>query len=204
MAIELKLPSDPRGKRLVLLAAVSLLAVGAYWYLVFKPDHAEVVIIAARADTLEATNALNRKLVENGEDQRIRAASERYSQELAVLRRLVPTQSEVPTLIEGISTAARQTGMEISDFAPDGEMPGDYFNAQKFTFSVTGPYHKVAEFFTAIGSLDRIMAPINVSILPSGRRLDRKPSKDEVFVDAKFGVLTYVAKTIAPAPPAKP
>lgn len=204
MALELKLPSDPRGKRLVLLAAVSVLGVGAYWYLMFRPDHAEVVIIAAHADTLETANAINKKLVENGEEARIKAASERYTQELAVLRRLVPTQSEVPALIEGISTAARLTGMEISDFVPEGEMPGDYFNAQKFSFSVTGPYHKVAEFFTAIGSLDRIMAPINVNIVPSGKKMERRPGKNEVFVDARFGVLTYVAKVIAPAPPAKP
>jgi Tfp pilus assembly protein PilO len=204
MAFELKMPTDPRGKRLVLLAVISVLAVGAYWYLLWKPDHDVVVGIAAHADTLELANAAIKKDVDSGEEKRITAASERYTQELAVLRRLVPTQSEVSALIEGISTAARQTGMEISDFAPDGDMPGDYFDARKYRFSVTGPYHRVAEFFTSIGSLDRIMAPINVNIAPSGRRLERKPGKGEVFVDAQFGVLTYVAKTIAPAPPAKP
>src|SRR6476620_9674378 len=125
MAIELKLPSDPRGKRLVLLAAISILAVGAYWYLLWKPDHDEVVMIAAHADSLEQKNAVDKKLVENGEDARIKAAAERYSTELAALRRLVPTQSEVSALIEGISTAARQTGMELTGFSPDGEMHGD-------------------------------------------------------------------------------
>lgn len=204
MALEFKLPSDPRGKRLVLLAAASVLGVGAYWYLLFRPDHAEVVVIAAHADTLEAANAINKKLVENGEEARIKAASERYTQELAVLRRLVPAQSEVLRLIEGISSSARLTGMEISDYVPEGEMPGDYFDARKYSFSVTGPYHKVAEFFTMIGSLDRIVAPINVNIVPSSKKMERRPGKNEVFVDAKFGVLTYVAKTITPAPPPKP
>lgn len=204
MAIELKLPSDARGKRLVLLAAVSILAVGAYWYLMWKPDHDEVVLIATHADSLEQKNAIDRKLVENGEEARIKAAAERYTAELAVLRRLVPTQTEVVALIDAISTTARQTGMEISNYTPDGEMPGDYFNAQKFKFTVTGPYHKVAEFFTGIGSLDRIVAPINVTITSSGRKMERKPGKDEVFVDASFGVLTYVAKIVAPAPAVKP
>jgi type IV pilus assembly protein PilO len=205
MALELKMPSDARGKRLVLLAAISVLGVGAYWYLMWKPDHAEVLTIAAHADTLEAQNAIDKKLVENGEGERIKAASERYTAELAALRRLVPTQNEVPALIEAISTAARQTGMEVGDIAPDGILPGDYFDAQKFKFSVTGPYHKIAEFFTSIGSLDRIMVPINVTIANSGRKIERKPGKDEVFVDASFGVLTYVAKTIAlPPAPTKP
>jgi type IV pilus assembly protein PilO len=201
MAIELKLPDDPRSKKLILLAAICALGVGAYWYLLWKPDHAEVVVIAAHADTLELSNAQTKKDVESGLAKRITESAAQYTQELAVLRRLVPTQSEVPALIDGVSTAARQLGMDISNYAPQGEMPGDYFNAQKYDFAVTGPYHKVAEFFTAIGSLDRILVPINVNIIPSGRKLDRRPGKDEVFVDVTFGLLTYVSKTVA-SPPA--
>ena len=200
MAIELKLPDDPRSKRLVLLAAICVLGVGAYWYLLWKPDHAEVVVIAAHADTLEVANAKIKKEVESGAEKRIKAASEKYTAELAVLRRLVPTQSEVVALIDGVSTAARQSGMDISNYQPEGEMPGDYFDARKYGFSVTGPYHKVAEFFTAIGSLDRILVPINVNIIPSGRKVERRPGVDEVFVDVNFSVLTYVSKTIVPVP----
>lgn len=204
MAMELKMPSDPRSQRLIAGAVVMLLAVGMYWYLLWKPDHAEVVVIAAHADTLEAANEKVRKDVQSGAEKRIKADAERYTAELAVLRRLVPTQNEVPALINAISTAARNTGMEISEYAPDGVMPGDYFDAQKFRFSVTGPYHRVAEFFTAIGSLDRIVTPINVNMFPSGRVMERKPGRNEQFIDAQFGVLYYVAKTSAPLPPAAP
>ena len=201
--MELKLPTDPKAKRLILLAAISALGVGAYWYVLWRPDHAEVVAIAAHADSLETANAIIKKDVESGAEKRIKEAAERYSAELAVLRRLVPTRSEVVALIDGVSTAARQSGMDISNYTPDGEMPGDYFDARKYSFSVTGPYHKVGEFLTAIGSLDRILVPINVNITPSGRRLERRPAKDEVFVDVNFGLLTYVSKTVAP-PPAGP
>ncbi|HET9424606.1 MAG TPA: type 4a pilus biogenesis protein PilO [Gemmatimonadaceae bacterium] len=202
--MELKLPNDPRSKKLMGGAVAALLAVGAYWYLLWKPDHDVVVGIAAHADTLEIENAKIRKEVESGAEKRIKADAERYTAELAVLRRLVPTQDEVPALIDAISTAARMTGMEISEYAPDGDMPGDYFDAKKFKFSVTGPYHKVAEFFTAIGSLDRIVTPINVNLFPSGRALERKPGRNEVFIDAQFGVLTYVAKTTMPIAAARP
>jgi type IV pilus assembly protein PilO len=205
MAMEIKMPTDPRSQRLIAAAAVMLVAVGAYWYVLWKPDRVEVLAIAAHADTLETANAKIKKDVESGAEKRIKAESEKYTAELAVLRRLVPTENEVPALINAISTAARRTGMEISEYAPDGEMPGDYFNAMKFRFSVTGPYHRIAEFFTAIGSLDRIVTPINVNMFPSARVMERKPGKDEVFIEAQFGVLTYVAKTSAPLPaPARP
>ena len=196
---DIKLPDDPKVKRMLALAAVAVLGVGAYWYVLWKPDHVEVVAIAAHADTLEKDNELIKAAVKSGEEQRIKDASARYSRELAVLRRLVPTSTQVNALIDGVSTAARQNGMDISEYTPMGEMPGDYFNARKYAFAVTGPYHRVAEFLTAIGSLDQIIVPMNVQLTPSNRRLDRRPAKDETFVDVRFEVMVYVSKTLPPA-----
>ena len=196
---DIKLPDDPKVKRMLALAAVAVLGVGAYWYVLWKPDHVEVLAIAAHADTLEKDNDLIKAAVKSGEEQRIKEASARYSRELAVLRRLVPTSTQVNALIDGVSTAARQNGMDISEYTPMGEMPGDYFNARKYAFAVTGPYHRVAEFLTAIGSLDQIIVPMNVQLTPSNRRIDRRPAKDETFVDVRFEVMVYVSKTLPPA-----
>jgi Tfp pilus assembly protein PilO len=196
---EIKLPDDPKVKRLLVIAVVAALGVGAYWYFLWRPDHVEVVAIAAHADTLEKDNELVKASVKSGEMQRIIEASARYSAELAVLRRLVPTSTEVNALIEGVSTAARLNGMDISDYAPAGDMPGDYFDARKYSFSVTGPYHRVAEFMTAIGSLDQIIVPMNLDIKPSGRRIERRPQRGETFVDVKFELMTYISKTLPPA-----
>lgn len=200
---DIKLPDDPKVKRLLVIAVVIALAVGAYWYVLWKPDHVEVMAIAAHADTLERDNELVKAAVKSGEMQRIIEASARYAAELAVLRRLVPTSTEVNALIEGVSTAARLNGMDISDYAPAGDMPGDYFDARKYSFSVTGPYHRVAEFMTAIGSLDQIIVPMNLQMTPSGRRIERRPQKDETFVDVKFELMTYISKTLPPAAPAR-
>jgi Tfp pilus assembly protein PilO len=195
---DFKIPDDPKVKRLLALAAVAALGVGAYWYLMWKPHHADTVIIAAHADTLVRDNELIKAAVKAGEEQRIREASARYAAELAVLRRLVPTSTEVNALIDGVSTAARVNGMEISNYAPAGEMPGDYFDSRKYAFVVTGPFHRVAEFLTAIGSFDQILVPMNVRMVPSGKQLDRRPAKDEIFVDVNFEIMTYISKTVPP------
>ena len=64
---------------------------------------------------------------------------------------------------------------------------------------MTGPYHRVAEFLTAIGSLDQIIVPMNVQMTPSNRRIERRPQKDETFVDVKFDIMVYISKTLPPA-----
>ena len=197
----LTLPTDDRSKKLIVGAVVLVAIVGGYFWFFWRPAQVLINITAAHADTLDAMNAKTRILVENGSEVQLRADAARYNEELTVLRRLVPTKNEVPALINAIATAARQAGMDLSEFAPDGELPGDQFDAVKFKLAVTGPYHKVAEFLSSVGSLARIVTPINLEMFPSARTIDRKPGKNETFIDAKFGVLTYVAKTVV-APPA--
>jgi len=46
-----------------------------------------------------------------------------------------------------------------------------------------------------IASLERIVAPINVALVPSTRANERRAKKNEQFIDARFQIQTYVAHT---------
>jgi type IV pilus assembly protein PilO len=145
------------------------------------------------------------KEVALGMEGKLRADADRYTTELAGLRRLVPTENEVPALLESVSNDARLVGLEVSEFKPDGLLTGNDFDMAKYAFSVIGPYHKVAEFLTTVASSPRIITPVNVAIAASSGTGERKPRPDEAFVQVRFGVITYVAKTkplVAPAAPA--
>jgi Tfp pilus assembly protein PilO len=69
--------------------------------------------------------------------------------------------------------------------------------------AVTGSYHRIGRFLSNVGSLTRIIAPMNLSLLPTARdqrTLRIRPG--EAVLDASFEIQTYVAKTSAPATPA--
>jgi type IV pilus assembly protein PilO len=134
----------------------------------------------------------------------MRAEADNYSRQLDVLRRLVPTENEVPALLDAVSESARRAGLEFSDVVPDGVVQGDQFDAYRYKIGVIGPYHRLAEFLTNVGSLPRIVAPINVSLVPSVRATtERKPVKGEQFLEARMQILTYVVHpTPKPAPSA--
>ena len=99
----------------------------------------------------------------------MKAEAEAFARELGVLRRLVPTENEVPALLEVVSSAARRAGLELSDVQPDGVVNGDQFDTYKYKLGVTGPYHQVGEFLANVGSLPRIVAPINLTLAPTSR-----------------------------------
>jgi type IV pilus assembly protein PilO len=187
------LPQNPRDQKLLVLAVLAIGLAGVYQQLVWTPKHQELVTLSMRLDTLDSLNHVAKLEVAKGNSAKMKAEAEAYGRELEVLRRLVPTENEVPALLESISSAARRSGLEISEVQPDGVVNGDQFDTYRYKLGVTGPYHQIAEFLTGVASLPRIVAPINVALTPTTRTGELRPKKNEQFLDAKFQVQTYVA-----------
>lgn len=202
------LPQNPRDQKLFV---IGLLAVGlavAYQQVVWTPKNVELNTVEVRLDTLDSLNRLSKIDVAKGSASKMKAEADAFGRELEVLRHLVPTKNEVPALLESVSTAARRAGLELSDVQPDGNIEGDQFDTYRFKIGVTGPWHQVAEFLTNVASMQRIVSPINLTLTASSRVGERRPKKDEQFLDARFGIQTYVAhaspKAAAPAQAGQP
>ncbi|MGH7638076.1 MAG: type 4a pilus biogenesis protein PilO, partial [Gemmatimonadaceae bacterium] len=105
-------------------------------------------------------------------------------------------------LLDEISTAARATGLDLGEVTPLGVIPGEVFDTHRFKMSVVGPYHRVARFLDNVGSMTRIVAPMNVSMAPSNRSGGRTRTGEQAL-DLQFEIQTYVARTAnTPAGPA--
>jgi type IV pilus assembly protein PilO len=201
------LPQNPRSQKLLVVTLLSIGLAVVYQQLVWTPKNKDLTMIAVRLDTLDSLNKLAKSEVAKGTATKMKQEADTYARELAELRHLVPMENEVPALLESISTAARHAGLELSDVQPDGIVDGDQFNTYKYKLGVTGAYHQVGEFLANVGSLSRIVAPINLTLTPTSRVGERKPKKNEQFLDARFQIQTYVARaSVKPAavPSAKP
>jgi type IV pilus assembly protein PilO len=133
--------------------------------------------------------------VAKGTASKMKEEADVYARELSLLRHLVPTENEVPALLESVSTAARRANLELSDVQPDGVVNGDQFNTYRYKMAVSGPYHEVAQFLSNVGSLSRIVEPINVTLALANRTGERRMKKNEQLLDAHFQIQTYVART---------
>ncbi|HTE43673.1 MAG TPA: type 4a pilus biogenesis protein PilO [Gemmatimonadaceae bacterium] len=187
------LPQNPRDQKLLIVAVLAIGLAGVYQQLVWTPKNAELSMLEVRLDTLDSLNRLAKLEVAKGNAAKMKQEADAYGRELSVLRKLVPTENEVPSLLESISNSARRAGLELSEVAPDGVVNGDQFDTYRYKIGVTGPYHQIGEFLTNIGALPRIVAPINVALTPTARTGELRPKKNEQFLDARFQVQTYVA-----------
>lgn len=197
------LPTNQRDQIMLVVCVLALGLAGAYYQYLWSPKNDQLTTLQARVDTLVAQNEIAQRSVASGTAAKLRAEAEEYGRVLGVMRQLVPVANEVPTLLDQVSTAARQAGLDIGDVTPLGVIGGDVFDTYRYKMGVTGSYHRIGRFLSNVGSLTRIIAPMNLSLLPTARdqrTLRIRPG--EAVLDASFEIQTYVAKTSAPATPA--
>jgi type IV pilus assembly protein PilO len=195
-------PKSPREQAMLLVSVVALSLIGLYYSYVYSPKGEQMVTASERVDTLESRNQRARAELAKGNVEALKAEAESYARDLEVMRQLVPTGNEVPALLEQVSTAARRVGLDLATVQPEPVIEGDQFDTYRYKISVTGGYHAVAEFLTNVGSLTRIIAPVNVSLTPAasanGANGRARPAGASAL-DTKFEIQTYVARTAASA-----
>jgi Tfp pilus assembly protein PilO len=81
---------------------------------------------------------------------------------------------------------------------PLPQLSGDQYDAYKYRMSVRGDFHQIGVLLTNIGTLQRIVSPINVALNPTTATTRNKAPQSQT-IDARFEIQTYVART-APAP----
>lgn len=197
-------PSNPRDRNLLVVAVLFLALVGVYAYMVYLPKNAELALLGERVEALQKLNDNAKREMAKGSADELRAQAQQYRANLDLMRQLVPTGNEVPALLEQVSTAARRVGLDISEVNPEPVIPGEQFDTYRYQINVIGDYHALAEFLANVGSLTRIVAPINVNVsTTTGSRAPKaRSAKNEVPLELKFQIQTYVARN-APrnAPP---
>jgi type IV pilus assembly protein PilO len=185
-----------REQALVGVGVIAILLAGAFWYLRFSPQATVISGISAHIDTVETNNRRARVAIARGTVQQLQDEAASYQKNLNMMRELVPTSNEVPSLLENVSTAARRVGLDLASVEPSPVIPGELFDTYRYKVSVMGGYHEVAEFLTNVGSLDRIMAPVGLDLkVHSGTKETNRVKEGESLLDASFQVQTYVART---------
>ena len=194
------IPTRDRDKYMMLVVIAAIGLAGAYYTYLWSPKKVELDATQAHVDSLVIMNQRAKSELAQGKTQELKEEAERFSADLEVMRRLVPTGNEVPALLEQVSTAARRVGLDIADVQPLPLLQGDQYDAYKYRLSVRGDYHEIAVLLANIGSLQRIVAPINLTLAPVVQpQTGAQSSARKQPVEARFEIQTYVART-APTP----
>lgn len=144
----------------VILLAIGVIA-GGLWFLV-KPEVENLERIVAEEQTLRSE--FERK-------QRKVAALDAYKEQLqemersfgAMLRQL-PSKAEVPSLLNDIAQTRVASSLEEELFQPQGTVPKEFYAELPNKIVVTGSYHELGTFVSAVAGLPRIVTVDDVEL----------------------------------------
>lgn len=172
-------------QRALIYFGTVLVLVGAFIYFAYLPKYKQIGALKSDINKLEKKLISARKNAENLNEYRsqMKAAEAQYQ----IAKQALPDEKEIPTLLNGISMAARDAGLEIVTFQPKPEIQKDFFAEVPIDIQVTGSYHNVAVFFDMIAGLPRIVNIGSIKIVPRKDGMDLTTSCTAVtyqFVDA--------------------
>lgn len=97
---------------------------------------------------------------------------ERFSE----LLKQLPTEKEVPGLLEDITDIGRSSGLNISVFQLAAERKSKFYIELPINIQVSGTYHQMGQFVSGVAAIPRIVTLHDYSISPSGGSLAMKIS----------------------------
>jgi type IV pilus assembly protein PilO len=188
-----------REQLMIGIAVIAFALAGAFWYFPYQSTNERLATIEQHVEALDKVNSKAQKEMAKGNVTELRAQAEAYKQSLTVMRQLVPTTNEVPLLLDQVSTAARRANLDIGAVMPDSVIPGTEFDTYRYKVGLVGTYHELGRFFANVGSLTRIVAPVDVKLAPAKADQIRR-MRSASLIQADMEIRTYVART-APLPP---
>lgn len=199
------LPTTQRDQIKFAIGFVAVALAVAYYVYPYTARQELLATTEAHATELEAANQKAAREFAAGSIETLRAEAAENRSALVVMRRLVPTGNEVPALLEEVSTAARRAGLDVGGVTPEPVITGERFDTYRYTVTIIGGYHQFGEFLANVGSLPRIVAPVNFSIIGNnsarGAARPTVNTADKAALASTITLQTYVEKT-SPAKPA--
>lgn len=190
----------PQSQRDQVKFGIGFLAVAlavAFYVYPYTSRQTEITAQEQRVAELEDANHKAAREFANGSIELLRSEASKNRSTLVVMRRLVPTGNEVPALLEEVSTAARQAGLDVGGVTPEPVIPGDRFDTYRYTVTILGGYHQFGRFLANVGSLPRIVAPVNFSIVGKGAQPGVRPMPlaNNGTLSTTITLQTYVERT---------
>ncbi|WP_314342208.1 type 4a pilus biogenesis protein PilO [Simonsiella muelleri] len=188
---KLHLSSKPVQMLAAIILAV-LIVVAAY----FASFQSQMETLQTAEDTETELKGKYEKLaVKVANLENLRAELVLIEDSISTLIKQLPTDAEIPNLIQELHQAAASNNLTLNHLIPRKALSEDA-NIQRlpFSVSVTGSYEQLANFARDVGHVSRIVTLSSINIAPEDDK-NNKPDSTKPAKPANRFVLTAVAST---------
>jgi type IV pilus assembly protein PilO len=164
-------------------ALLGLFALVLVFLVYFKPKQAELKTLKAQSAQVES-EVTNLKAKKRQLDK-IEAELVELNKGLVELEAIIPQKKEIGEILRSVQQMASDARLNISRFAPTGEIAKDFYAEQPIPIEIIGSYHNLGAFFDRLLHFGRLfnIEDFSIKALPV--------QSEEGTVSALFTAKTY-------------
>jgi len=148
-------------KLLFLLAAFVLIA-ATYFYMGWMPLQESIEQQQAQKQMQQSILLRNQHLAHDlPRKQREYAQLEK---QLKVALNMLPKKSQIPDLLENVSWAGKDSGLEFKTFKPGREISKQIYAEVPVAFNISGSFRQLLTFLKRVGEMSRIVDVKNMQL----------------------------------------
>ena len=148
----------------ILMTLVLILIVGGGYYLYISDKRVELQAEEGRESELRLDYESKAAKAANLEEYL--AQKEEMEETFGALLRQLPSDTEVPGLLEDITRTAIESELEIESITLRPEQQTEFYVELPIDIVVQGGFHKIGSFVSAVASLPRIVTLHNFQVEP--------------------------------------
>lgn len=145
----------PLWQRVCIWAGSLLFVILIFWQYFYSPRLEEHIKLTEKVENLDSRIVDERRRARNL--KKLREKVRELDVKLKFALQELPDKKEIPDLLSSISTLAKDAGLDVTVFKPQGENTKEFYAEVPVNISVEGTYHQVATFFDEVGQLSRIV-----------------------------------------------
>lgn len=190
------LPQSQDQQKKLLAGMVPVLVLFAYYQFGHTKQTLEIETLQTELEILETTNAAAKVIAAQGGPE-LAKRLEVLETHMIQLEELIPDREEVADLLHSMTQRAQSTGVDLTRMKPQAEEAGPYYTKQTYEIGIKGTYHRVGQYLTEVGSLPRIITPIDLKLQSNTNETDKSGLP---LLNATFSIVTYIVPETAVIP----
>jgi type IV pilus assembly protein PilO len=149
-------------QRILILAVLTVCMVGGATYFLYMDQIEEIGKLSIELEGVQKKLATAKAAA--AELPKFRAQFEEAEAKFKIAMKALPEKEEIPALLDSVSKAGHEVGMEFLLFEPKGEAKKEFYAEIPVALTISGDFHNLATFFDKVARLSRIVNITNITI----------------------------------------
>ena len=145
----------PAWQKLLTLVVTFAVIIGAYVYLGWIPLQEEITQQESQVAMQKMRLVKNQRLAHDLPRKQKEYA--KLEKQLKVALNMLPKKSQIPDLLENVSWAGKDSGLEFKQFRPGREVARQIYAEVPVDLDVTGSFRQLLTFLKRVGEMPRIV-----------------------------------------------